>query len=158
MSKSLALVNGDLQIGQGRAYETVSGSAKLRQDLKLWILERIGTDPMTPTYGSRLDGGVENGQPVPSYIGQAMSAENLMRMRTEVIQLIERYQAMQYQKMRSETLKYSGATTISGDEVILSIDSVTAKTLEPTIAIIQVVLTTLNKSKISITIPVNPNA
>jgi hypothetical protein len=66
MSYSLRVEGGDLVVGNKRALEVVTGKEKLFQDLKLWLLERVGTDPSTPTFGSRLDGGVVDGQIIPS--------------------------------------------------------------------------------------------
>lgn len=154
MSKSLALVNGDLAIGPGRAFQAVTGREKLLQDLKLWILERIGADASTPSYGSRLDGGTENGTNVGSYIGQIVSEEQMMGIRGEIIRLIENYQAMQYDKLRSETILYLGPTTLDQDEVVASIDRITTKAVGTTV-LVQVTLNILSGDVIKLTLPVN---
>jgi hypothetical protein len=154
MSKSLTFFNGDLVIGSGRAFETVEGRDKLIQDLKLWILERIGTDPSTPTFGSRLDGGFENGRQLPSYIGQIISDEVLGSIRNEIIVLIQRYQAMQYQKMRSETIQYLGKNTLAQGEVVESINSVNV-TSTGSIVVVQVIITTLQGNQLKLTLPLD---
>lgn len=154
MSKSFALVNGDLALGPGRAFQLVSGKAKLLQDLKLWILERIGTDPATPTFGSRLDGGIEDGNRDPSYIGQIITTETLMGIRGEVIRLIQNYQAMQYEKIRAETIAYVGQTTLDNDEVIDSIDKITTSVFGSTI-VVQVGINLLSGDVIKLTLPMN---
>lgn len=153
MSKSFALVNGDLAIGPGRAFQLVSGKDKLLQDLQLWILERIGTDPATPTYGSRLDGGMENGQIDPSYIGMIISNITLQGIRSEVIRLIQNYQAMQYQKIRAETIAYVGQTTLDNDEVIDGINTITTQAFGSTV-VVQVSINLLSGDVIKLTLPV----
>lgn len=157
MSQSFALVNGDLLIGQGRAFQIVTGNDKLVQDLQLWILERIGTDPATPTYGSRLDGGVEDGQVDISYIGQIVSQSTLTGIRTEVIRLIQNYQAMQYNKIRAETIAYQGQTTLDNDEVIDSINTITTTAMGTTV-VVQVSLNLLSGDVIKLTLPVATGA
>ena len=58
MTWSLAVVNGDLSFAGPGGYATVSGQNKLIQDLKNWLLEPRGTDPIHPGYGCTLDGGM----------------------------------------------------------------------------------------------------
>lgn len=154
MSRSFALVNGDLAVGPGRAFQVLNGRDKLLQDLKLWILERIGTDPSTPTFGSRLDGGTEDNQRVDSVIGQIVSEEVLMSIRGEVIRLIENYQAMQYEKLRAETIAYLGQTTLDNDEVVSGIDSIQVKAIG-TIVLVQVSLDLVSGDVIKLTLPVD---
>lgn len=153
MSRSFALVNGDLAIGPGRAFQVLGGRDKLLQDLKLWILERIGSDPATPTYGSRLDGGTENNAPVDSVIGQIVSDEVLMGIRGEVIRLIENYQAMQYEKLRAETIAYLGPTTLEAGEIVDSINTIQTKAIGTTV-LVQVSLNIANGDVIKLTLPV----
>jgi hypothetical protein len=157
MSKSLALRNGDLQVGSGRAYETVTGREKLRQDLSLWLLERIGTDPMTPTYGSRLDGGLIDGREIPSYIGQLGTTQNLNLIRMEILDLLTSYQNMQLDKVRRETLLYRGRNTLEADEVIDSIDSVEVTQVGTTI-LARIILTTLGETSLKLTLPIATEA
>ena len=157
MSKSLALVNGDLQIGSGRSYEIVTGREKLRQDLTLWLLTRVGQDPMTPTYGSRLDGGVIGGQNIPSFIGQIATMDSSNQIRIEVLDLLTEYQNMQLDKIRNETLLYRGKNTLEADEVIDSIESVDVTQVGTTI-LVRVVLITLGRTSLKITLPIATEA
>jgi hypothetical protein len=150
MSKSLALVNGDLAIF-GRSYATVEGSAKLVQDLRLWVLERIGTDPATPTYGSTLDGGVVNGVSVPSFIGEQLDDNNSLAIQGVVQTLLQTYQQNQLAKMKAEVTQY-GKTTMSNDEIIHTIDSIQVAIFGTTV-IIQAHLTTLAGETFTLTIP-----
>lgn len=153
MSKSFALTNGDLQIGSGRSYEIVAGRDKLRQDLTLWLTERIGSDPMTPTYGSRLDGGIIDGKEAPSFIGQIASTNNMNQIRAEVLDLLTEYQNMQLDKVRNETLLYRGKNTLEADEVIDTINSVDVTQVGTTV-LVRVVITTLGRTSLKVTLPI----
>jgi hypothetical protein len=153
MSKSFALTNGDLSIGEGRSFQIVKGREKLGQDLRLWVLERIGTDPSTPDFGSTLDGGKVNGQPVQSFIGQMISPTTLAAIRQDITNLVTRYQALQYSKIRTETTRYLGSTTIDQDEAIASINSIDVRASGTTV-IVQINLTTVANSSLRLTFPI----
>lgn len=155
MSKSLAVVNGDLVIGAGRAFGTVSGRDKLLQDLRLWVLEKMGVDPSTPTYGNTLDGSVVDGIEHEGFIGQLMTQDNLNEIRNIVIDLLQRYQVMQFEKIRQETLMYLGENTLDEGEVLERIDSVDVKSIGTTV-LVSVRVTTLDEQSFRLTIPV-PN-
>lgn len=157
MSTSFKLTNGDLSIGGGRSFEIVQGRDKLRQDLTLWLMERIGQDPMTPTFGSRLDGGVIGGRTIPSYIGQNASANNSNLIRMEVLDLLTEYQNMQLDKIRNETLLYRGQNTLEAEEVIESIKSVEVTQVGTTI-FVRVLLTTLGNTSLKVTLPIATGA
>lgn len=144
MSTSFAIINGDLSIGSGRRFETVSNKSKLAQDLELWVLEKIGTDPLLQGFGSHLD----------EFIGGIISIDSINQIRNEILRLVQQYQAMQYNKIRTETIKYLGKTTLSSDEVINSIDSVDIKQVSGTLLLVQVKISTLAHSQLRLTIPV----
>lgn len=150
MSKSLALINGDLAI-TGRSFSIVSGRDKLAQDLTLWVLEKVGTDPATPTYGNTLDGGVVNGVQIPSMVGQMLTQESMTTIQGIVQNLLQQYQQGQLVKMKAEIAQY-GNSTLSNDEVIYSIDGIQVANLGD-IVIIQANLTTLAKANLTVTIP-----
>lgn len=154
MSTSFSITNGDLSIGPGRKFDTVSGKQKLQQDLKLWVLERIGMDPMLPTYGSIFDGGIINGVVTDSFVGEIASVEARNNLRIATLDLLNKYQSMQFDKMRSETLLYNGNNTLDADEVIDQVVSVNVVQIATTI-LIQVILTTLGGSNLKLTIPLS---
>lgn len=152
MSKSLRIEHGDLVVGSGRAFDTVAGKEKLFQDLKLWILERIGTDPSTPTYGSRLDGGVENGVELQSFIGEMQTQERLLEIKSEIVSLLNLYQATQLEKMKRELVQYGGRHTLSDDEVLHTVDNIEMASLGTTV-IVRVTCSTLAGTSLQLTIP-----
>lgn len=143
MSVSLAVVNGDLAIGPGRRFETVSGQQKLKQDLMLWVLERFGQDPSYVGYGSHLD----------EFIGSIASVDVTNEIRNEILRLLQQYQALQYNKVRTETVQLLGKSTLSADEIINTIDSVNVK-VTATLVLAQVRLTTLSGANLKLTLPI----
>jgi hypothetical protein len=153
MSKSFAIVNGDLVIDAGRSFGIVSGRDKLLQDLRLWVLEKLGIDPATPTYGNRLEGSA-NEQNYSGFVGALMTTDNLHSIRNIVIDMLQRYQSMQFEKIRGETLRYVGKNTLDEEEILQSIDSVEVINFATT-ALVQVVITTLGGTGIRLTIPVS---
>lgn len=154
MSTSFKLDGGDLSIGSGRSFERVSGAYKLAQDLRLWVLERIGNDPATPTFGSRLDGGVIDGQEVPSFIGQIGSEALVSEIRAEVVALLGAYQQNQIAKMKREMILYNGKHTLEADETLHIINSVEA-TQQGTQIIVRVTCQTLAGTTFRLLIPTN---
>lgn len=155
MSKSFAITNGDLNIGTGRSYVTVSGKDKLMQDLRLWVLEQIGIDSATPSYGSPLDGGIIDGEAFDSFIGQNATVDNLNQIRIAVLNLLQQYQSMQYSKMQDEATIYNGANTLEEDEVVDEIVGVTATQVGTTI-LVRALVHTLAGSTVQITLPITP--
>ena len=155
MSKSLQLVNGDLFISN-RSLQTIRGKDKLFQDLSLWLRERIGTDPMTPTYGSTLDGGIVDNENVPSFIGRTINPFVAGQIQSEVYNNIIKYQKAQLQKIKNESSIYQGKNTLDPDEVINTIDSIKTSNIGTTV-VVRVVLTTLSNQQINLTLPLtNP--
>lgn len=152
MSKSLKIDKGDLSIGAGRAFETVSGSEKLGQDLKLWFLERIGTDPSTPNYGSKLDGGSINGYPIDSFIGQLSSEERLSEVRAEIANQLLMFQTDQLAKMKREATQF-GQTTITADELLQRVHSIDVAQVGVTI-IARIIVFTMADTSLKLTLPV----
>lgn len=152
MSTSFKISGGDLSIGSGRSYERVSGAYKLAQDLRLWVLERIGTDPATPTYGSRLDGGIIDGVEQASYIGQLANPYVLTQIRSDIIGLLSDYQTNQISKMKREMIAFGGKNSLTADEILQTVVSVdTTQVADQVIA--RVVVTTLAGTQLKITIP-----
>ncbi len=152
MSKSFQLVNGDLVVGAGRAFQQVTGKQKLFQDLRLWILERIGTDPATPTYGSRLDGGVIDGAEVASFIGEVANQERLDEIEYEIATLLALYQQEQVDKMRRETIQFGGQHTLLPDEILHRVEAIRTSLLGTTV-LVRVHCSTLTGDTFKLTIP-----
>lgn len=152
MSKSFQITNGDLTIASGRCFKLVTGSEKLGQDLRLAVLERLGTDSATPNYGTTLDGGVRNGQQVDSLIGQILTKERVNEVREQVNSILMQYQRGQLTRIQREMVNF-GKTTLSDDEIVQVVNSIETLGVGDTI-ICRVSLTTRSGSALRITIPV----
>lgn len=152
MSNNFKISGGDLVVGAGRVYDRVSGISKLQQDLGLWLLEKIGTDLSTPTYGSRLDGGVIDGEIIQSYIGQSSTDSRVREIIAEVRRVLELYQETQINKMQLEMAQFNGKHTLSGDEILASIDSVDAA-IQADLIVVKVIISTGTGNSLTLLVP-----
>ena len=73
-------------------------------------------------------------------------------IKASVLDLLHQYQAQQLAKMKSELVEFDGRHTLSGDEILHSIDSVEVAQQE-TLILVRVKCTTLNKTNFNLTIP-----
>jgi phage baseplate assembly protein W len=78
--KTLALANGDLVVTP-TGHRTISGSAKIRQDLALALGEPLGDDRFHRSWGSML----------LSYIGQPIDTTTNALIRAEVSRVLAQY-------------------------------------------------------------------
>lgn len=119
--KTLALVGGDLALGDG-GYRTLTGSARIRQDLALAMAEPYGHDPYHPEYGSVLG----------SYIGQPITPELELLVRSEVVRVLQQYIGAQQAQIAADAL--SGARArFSYADVVDEITSLTTTVLYDTL-------------------------
>lgn len=84
MSYSLAVVDGDLA-PLGGQLQIVSGVAKLKQDIDLWIRERFGIDRFHPRYGSILE----------DFIGGIVEDDTSVEVTEELMRVLRNYMAVQ---------------------------------------------------------------
>lgn len=133
MSWSLKVSHGDLVLSQA-SLSTVSGSDKLAQDLRAFILERMGTDDLHPEFGSLLDGGIRNGEYVEGVIGQSNDALSLALVQREIRRIVADYQARQLTRARNDAAIYGKATLAKG-EVLLSLSRIDTTQVEDTMNI-----------------------
>jgi phage baseplate assembly protein W len=96
MSFSLALQNGDL-VQRGGRLGIVYGTEKLVQDLNVWLTEGYGGDQMHPEFGSILE----------SYIGTIINPATKAEVRSEVLRVLQNYQAVQLRGIKNTPQKYS---------------------------------------------------
>lgn len=118
MSYSLAVSNGDL-VRQGSSMAIVYGVSKLKQDLCLWVTERYGIDRFHPTMGSVL----------PDYIGSLITDNTRSAIQSELFRILQNYQSIQLQGLRSSPQKYSYSEllySIDAINVAISYDTVSA--------------------------------
>lgn len=123
MTWSLKVSGGDLQLSGG-GMQTVTGEQKLVQDLRCFILERIGTDDLHPRYGSTLNGGtLPDGREAPGIIGESDLSFAELEIESEMRRMVRLYQADQLQRAQSDQTIY-GKTTLSRGEVLVSLDAI----------------------------------
>lgn len=112
--KGLALSNGDLVVAEGDVM-TISGPARIRQDLALALIEPYGHDKYHPTWGSVLS----------AYVGQPLDAEMEMLVRAEVVRIIQQYVDGQAAEIARDALSGSRSRFDYSDVVgqVVSIDT-----------------------------------
>lgn len=124
MTWSLRVSKGDFVLDGGKL-GTVTASNKLLQDFRHYLLERMGTDPLHPAYGSLIDGGVRpNGQVVESPIGRTDWKQIVLELETEIRRIAAEYQRMQVEHAKSDRLYY-GKSTLTQGEILAAIPSIT---------------------------------
>lgn len=143
MSKSLAFDQGDLVLGAGRSFETVTGKKKLFQDLKLHILEQMGRDPQAPGLGTTFEGGYVGGRYIQPIIGQNDSDRMRFEIKRQIAEVCRKYQQLQLQKIQRETILYNGRNTLDADEVLSRVDSIDVTVTTPTQVKVKVVIITI---------------
>ncbi|MFE0490199.1 hypothetical protein [Streptomyces griseoaurantiacus] len=111
--KTLALVGGDLALGNG-GYKTLTGAARIRQDLALALAEPYGFDPYHPEYGSVLY----------AHIGEPLTAELELLVRSEVVRVLQQYVDSQQAQIAADNLSGS-RSRFSYQDVIKSVQSIT---------------------------------
>jgi len=110
--KGLFVQNGDLVVGQG-GFTTVSGAAKVRQDLGIAMREPLRCDRFHPGWGSSL----------PSYIGQPISTQIGALVEAEVYRLVRNYMTVKGNEIQQEYIRGS-KPHFTMDEIVSNITDV----------------------------------
>ncbi len=155
MTWSFHTKNGDLNLGGTGGFATVTGQQKLVQDLKNWLLEPRGTDPLHPDFGAVLDGGLlPDGSFADSLIGNELTAEALVLVESEVRRVLGAYQQQQLDRLTRENSLYGGKNTFSLGEVLASVGAVSLQQANDTV-IVTVTIQTGDGDSISFTQPLS---
>jgi len=110
--KTLQIKNGDLVVGRG-GHASISGVAKLRQDLAGAVMEPFGTDRFHPRWGSLLE----------RYVGGILDETNKQRVAAEAQRVVSNYIGVQQEQMLAA--QTSGRkVTFSSAEVVEAVQSV----------------------------------
>jgi hypothetical protein len=117
MSYSLALVNGDLAKGAGKALATVTDEYKVAQDLFCWLYHPFGADPMNPGYGSFIDsaGGISVNIEGKTFFLPKNYAE---LVKSEVNRILNAYITNQRNKINFQAQVYGGNIRVSPNEIV----------------------------------------
>lgn len=154
MTWSLNISGGDLSLGGPGGLSTVTSTDKLIQDLKCWLLEAIGTDPMHPDYGSTLDGGqLPGGVFQDGMIGGSIDAGTMLQVEAEVRRVMTAYQQQQTTRITMEQNLYQGKNTYTWGEILYSVNSVSTTSSLDTI-IVNCQVTTANGNTLTFSQPV----
>jgi hypothetical protein len=152
MSWSLELRNGDLALS-GTRLGQATGAQKLVQDLRCAILEPRGHDDMHPTFGSTIDGGLdEYGREIESVIGASDWEFVAARVQNEIRRIGQEYQRQQVTRSKNDRYKY-GESTLTPGEMLLGLGGIVLLQVQDAL-VVQVTLTTGNGREIPITVPV----
>lgn len=155
MTYSLQVFNGDLNFGGPGGFAIVTGQNKLIQDLKDWILEPRGTDPIHPDYGALLDGGaLPDGTVQGPIIGDLITPATMILIESEVRRILGAYQQQQLDRLNREMVQYGGKNTFSMGEVLLAINGVTLQQVSDTV-LVNVSITTGDGSNLTFQQPLS---
>jgi hypothetical protein len=123
MSWSLQITNGDFAV-RGSQLSVVTGAQKLVQDLRVTLLEKMGTDDLHLGFGSLIDGGtLPSGTVIPSIIGTSDPNLAAAAIRSDVKRICEDYQKRQVARVKDEKLKYN-KSTLTPDEILVGVSNI----------------------------------
>ena len=119
MTWSLKLTSdGDLALG-GASLGKVANEEKLIQDLKYEFLEKKGSDPLNPDYGSNLDNQIGSNF-TSSYANDIYQVSELnIKIESDVADVIRRYQQRQLARAKSDKM-IRGAATLTPKEAVVN--------------------------------------
>src|SRR5271165_6334275 len=103
MSFSLQLQNGDLVVS-GTSLGTVTGAAKLQQDLSCAILTPLGFEAMHPGFGSILEDNLINPE-IPGVFGTTDFSHAATIVHSELVRICQNYQAQQIARNEADAVK-----------------------------------------------------
>lgn len=141
--KSLAIQNGDLVLGP-EGFATVSGAAKVRQDLGIALREPVGNDRFHPRWGSLL----------PSYIGNPIGDSTIMVVRSETYRVIQNYVYIQAASVKDDVAR-SRQARYGASEIIKDIKKVDVRQ-DHSRLLVKVFLVTLGNDDVTIIQSVRP--
>lgn len=110
--KQLAIQDGDLVLSRG-GFATVTGQAKIRQDLGCALREPVGTDRFHPAFGSTL----------PHFIGRAIDRNTSAMIEAEVYRVVKNYMLTRMAAIQDEQANRR-RPIYSATELIQNIDEV----------------------------------
>lgn len=110
--KTLALHHGDLVVSK-RDYATVTGTAKVRQDLRCALLEPMGNDRFHTGWGSLLD----------QAISSVVNEDTRLDIESEVNRIISNYASIQNDRIEAD-ITGSNESRFTTDEVLSRIEGI----------------------------------
>ena len=137
--------NGDFVLSGG-TFSTISGRAKIEQDLKVATLTPYGSDRFHPRFGSVFS----------QYLGNPIGQSTQALIRSEMTRIISQYQQVQMGSMNAYTIN-GQQPPYSDDDVVAAIASVTVNQSYDTFEVSAQVTTLAGQSAV-ISASVSPNS
>jgi phage baseplate assembly protein W len=122
--QSLALSGGDLLLGSG-GLQTVTGAAKIRQDVALALGETYGNDPYEPLWGSVLS----------EYVGRAITSDTPGLIQAEVNRVLQQYMNNQQATLKNASTNRT-TTTLTTSDIIRTVNSVDVSVYFDTVKVV----------------------
>jgi hypothetical protein len=138
--QDLQLSSGDL-VPSSNGFATVDGAAYLQQRIAMALQVHYGSDPYNPTWGSVLD----------SYLGVPQASDTAPLVSSEVSRVLAGLIAAQQLQMTASVLNGT-QSQLSADDVIASVNSVSAVQSCYDPSTIQVSLALITQAGVQVTI------
>ena len=127
--KCMRVIDGDISVGGDGKIVMVEGTERIKQELALWLLEPLGTDPVYPKFGADLW----------TYIGAPAFEDNLMAIRTEVTRVVNNYIAAQNERIAQDKHSMSNEEFLqcwTDYDIVTSISSINVSQTETDVRVI----------------------
>lgn len=155
MSWSLQLRNGDLTV-DGARFGTTTNQAKLVQDLRCAILERMGTDEDHPWFGSLIDGGRLNGVEQESIIATDDWNIAVLAVESEIRRIVGQYQSQQIVRSEQDRSVY-GKPTLTPPEILMGLGGIQFFQAQDNL-LCRITLITGADTELNLNVPLGTNA
>lgn len=156
MSWSLQITHGDFRV-EANHLSQVTQQAKLVQDFRCAILERMGTDNLHPDFGSLIDGGTTpEGVTSNGVIGETDLDMVGLIIETEINRIARYMQRAQLERAKSDKLTY-GKATLTPQEVLLQLNGIEMTRFEDRIRV-RIGLVSASNSNFDIDLEINNNS
>lgn len=133
----LKVTDGDLVL-QGLNYQTVEGTPKIAQDLSFALLERVGSDPYHPFWGSILS----------RFIGEPLTDEIRQRVVVAIRTVLTNYVAVQRDQITKAGVDGT-RSTLNSSQVVQSVNAIDVQTIQDRLTV-RIELTTLSGDILSL--------
>lgn len=125
---------------------------KLVQDIRLCLLEKMGTDNLHPSFGSLIEGGrTPDGDEVPGVIGESDLDLVILEVESEVTRIVRNYQRQQLTRAKQDKL-VRGRATLDPEEVILELGGIDFQQYQDSLRVTIHVVT--GTDTVSVTLPI----
>jgi phage baseplate assembly protein W len=136
--QGLAVVDGDLVLSGG-SFLTVTGQARIKQDLTFALRDSYGADPNHPYWGSILD----------RYIGQPITPTLQQQIVDEVQRVLNNYIAVQADVVNTAVIN-NVRGSLNTSDVVSSVSGINVNAIANKITI-SVELQTMSRDSVTIT-------